>query len=225
MYILLVGCGTIGYHLTKALLAMGHETLVIEKDPRRCQTISDELGSVACHGDGTEVQVLKDAGAGRADVVIAVATRDEDNLAICQIAKHHFQTPRTMALIKDPHNEALFKLVGIDVPINSTHMVLSAIEEEIPGHALVHLMKLKTNQKEMVSITIPSDAAVVGKLLGDIELPPNSFVSLLVKTEGPMLPSEDMVLQSGDDVVVVTSPNEEQRLYETLTGVEQWSSA
>ena len=66
---------------------------------------------------------------------------------------------------------------------------------------------------------------MVGKLLGDIELPPNSFVSLLVKTEGPMLPSEDMVLQSGDDVVVVTSPNEEQRLYETLTGVEQWSSA
>ena len=224
MYILLVGCGNIGYHLTKALLAMGHETFVVERDPHRCETIRDELGSVAYHGDGTEVQVLQDAGAARADVVIAVATIDEDNLAVCQLAKHHFHTPRTMALIKDPQNEALFKLVGIDVTINSTHMVLSAIEEEIPGHALVHLMNLKTNQKEMVSITIPSDAAVIGKLLGDIELPPNSFISLLVKTEGAMLPSEDLVLESGDDVVAVTSPDEEQLLYETFTGVEQWPS-
>ena len=201
MYIVVVGCGKVGYYLTRALLAMGHETLVIEKDSHRCDSLRDELGSVALQGDGTEFRVLEEAGAARADVVIAVATRDEDNLATCQLAKHLFNTPRVMALVKDPQNEALFKLLGVDVTINSTHLVLSTIEEEIPGHALVHLVNLRTLDKEMISVNIPSDAAVVGKPLSDIELPPNSFISLVVKTQTAVLPSQDLILDSGDDVV------------------------
>ena len=222
MYIVIVGCGKVGYHLTRALLAMGHEVLVVEKDYRRCESIRDELGSVsvAFQGDGTEVQVLKEAGTARADLVVAVATRDEDNLAICQLAKHLFNTPKTIALVKDPQNESLFKLLGVDVTTNSTHLILSHIEEEIPDHTLVHLMNLKTLDMEMISINIPPDAAVVGKSLDDIELPPTSFISLVVKDQGPVLPSEDVILDSGDDVVAVTSPEEEQLLYETLTGVE-----
>ena len=223
MYVVIIGCGNVGYHLTKSLLAMGHEVLVVEKDLQRCQALQDELGSVARQGDGTNVQVLKEAGTARADVVIAVARRDEDNLATCQLAKHLFNTPKTMALVKEPQNEALFKLLGIDVTINSTHLVLSTIEEEIPGHSLVHLtnlMSLEALQMEMISINVPPDATVVGKSLDNIVLPPNSFISLVVKNQGPMLPTDDLVLDSGDEVVAVTSPEEEQVLYETLTGVE-----
>ena len=220
MYVVVVGCGKVGYDLTRALLAMGHETLTIEKDTHRCQTLRDEFGSVGLQGDGTDVRVLKEAGVGRADVLVAVAARDEDNLAACQLAKHYFNTPTTMALVKDPQNEALFKLLGVDIAINSTHLILSFIEEEIPGHALVHLTNLKALRLEMISINIPADATVVGKSLGDIELPPNTIISLLVKNDGPILPSDGVLLGPGDDVVVVTSPEEEQRLYDTLTGVD-----
>ena len=199
---------------------MGHEVLVIEKDPRRCESVRDELGSVTVQGDGTEVEVLQGAGAARADAVIAVATRDEDNLATCQLAKHLFNTPKTMAPLKDPQNEALFKLLGVDVTINSTQLILSTIEEELPGHSLVHLVNLKALQMELISVTIPTDAAIVGKSLGDVELPPSSFISLVVKALGPVLPAEDVVIDPGDDVLAVTSPQEEQILYETLTGVD-----
>ena len=220
MYVVVVGCGNVGYDLTRALLAMGHETLAIEKDPQRCQSLRDEFGSVGLHGDGTDLSVLKQAGVGRADVLVAVAARDEDNLAACQLAKHYFNTPTTMALVREPQNDALFKLLGVDITVNSTHLILSSIEEEIPGHALVHLMNLKALQLQLISINIPSDATVAGKSLGDIELPPNSFISLLVKNDGAVLPSDTTVLDPGDDVVVVTSPEEEQLLYDTLTGVE-----
>ena len=222
MYIVVVGCGNVGSHLAKALVAMGHEVLVVDKEKLRCDALRDELGSVdvALHGDGTDLGVLKAAGVSRADVLIAVATRDEDNLAACQIAKHSFNTPKTMALVRDPQNEALFKVLGVDVPINSTHPILATIEEEIPGHALVHLMNLKPLHMEVVSVSIPSDAAVAGKLLEEVELPPNSFITLVVKDDGPVLPSDEVILGSGDDVVVVTSSEEEQLLYETLTGVE-----
>ena len=72
----------------------------------------------------------------------------------------------------------------------------------------------------MVSINIPSDAAVVGRALGDIPLPPHSFLSLVVKPQGPTLPMDEVVIESGDDVVAVTSSEEEQLLYQALTGVD-----
>ena len=226
MYIVIVGCGRVGYSLTRALLAMGHETLVIDQDANRCETIRTELGSVVLHGDGTDVGVLKDAGAARADVIIAVASRDEDNLAVCQVSKNRFSTPKTISLVKDPQNEGLFKLLGVDVTVNTTHLILFAIETAIPGQSLVHLTSLRPPgglgalEREMVSINIPPDAASVGKHLGELVLPPNSFVSLVVKNEGPTLPEDELRLESGDEVVAVTSPDEEQLLYETLTGVE-----
>ena len=222
MYILVVGCGNIGSHLTKAFGAVGNEVLVIEKDMLRCEAIRDELGSldVALHGDGTQMDVLKAAGAARADVLVAVTSKDEDNLAACQMAKHAFATHKTMALVKDPQNEALFKALGVDVTINNTHSILATIEEEIPGHTLVHLMNLRPMDMKMVSITIPPDAAVAGKLMEDVELPPQSFVTLVVKDDGPVIPSGKVVFNSGDDVIVVTSTEEEQLLYQILIGVE-----
>jgi trk system potassium uptake protein TrkA len=236
MYIVIVGCGNVGSHLTRTLLAIGHEVLVIEKDPQRCKSIRDELGDLMLQGDGTHVQVLKEAGTSRADVVIAVTSRDEDNLATCQISKHLFRVPKTIALVIDPSNEALFKLLGVDTAINSTHLILTTIEEEIPGHALVHLMDFRIRERDranegsppalsmnphlLVSINVPSDSAVARRSLGDIDLPPNSFVSLVVKAQGPVLPSDDLIIDPGDDVLVVTSSEEEQLLYETLTGVE-----
>ena len=226
MYIVIVGCGRVGYDLTRALLAMGHETLVIDLDPVRCETIRTELGSVVLHGDGTDVGVLKNAGAARADVIIAVASRDEDNLAVCQLSKNLFNTPKTISLVKDPQNEGLFNLLGVDVTVNTTHLILSTIETEIPGQSLVHLTSLRSPsglgglEREMVSINIPPDASSVGKHLGDLVLPPNSFVSLVVRNEGPALAEDELQLESGDSVVVVTSPDEEQLLYETLTGIE-----
>ena len=90
MYIIIIGCGKVGYHLTRALLSAGHEVLTIERNPRRYTAILDELGSCAMSGDGTEPAVLEEAGAPRADVLIAVTGNDEDNLVACQVAKGRF---------------------------------------------------------------------------------------------------------------------------------------
>ena len=218
MYIVVMGYGEVGYHLARALLAIGHEVLIIERDPLRCEAIREELGSIALHGDGSEVPVQKKAGLARADAFIA-AGGDADNLAACQIAKHVFSTPKTVALVSWPENEALFKTLGVDVVINGTNMVLSTIEEELPGRSLLHLTDLKSGGKKMVSISIPQDATTVGRPLEEIELPPNSFISLLVTGDGPHLPSDDLVLHPEDEVIAVTTPDEEQLLHEMLTGI------
>ena len=219
MYIVIVGCSEVGYHLTKALLASGHEVVVVEKRAERCQLLSDESGIVALQGDGTDEPTLRKSGITRADVLVAVAGRDETNLVICQMAKHIFQVPRTMALIKDPKNEPIFHVLGVDVVVNAIHQILASFEEGVPGQPLIHLLNLRIQGLELVSVSVPNDAAIVGKRLREIELPPGSFISLVVKKGGAELPSDGLVLEPEDELVAVTPTGQEQVLYDILTGV------
>ena len=220
MYIVVVGCSEVGYHLTKALLASGHEVVVVEKTHDRCQLLTEELGSIAIQGDGTDERTLRQAGITRADVLVAVSGSDETNLVICQMTKHIFQVPRTMALIKDPKNETIFHVLGVDVVVNAIHQILASFEGGVPGRPLIHLMNLRVPGMELVSVSIPNDSAVVGKRLGEVELPPNSFISLVVKKGGAELPADGLVLEPDDELVAVTRTGDEQTLHDILTGVQ-----
>lgn len=219
MYVVIVGCSESGYHLSKALIAGGHEVVVIEKNPERFQLLSEELGSVAMFGDGTDEVTLKRAGVTRADVVVSLTGADATNLVVSQMTKHIFKVPRTMALIKDPKNEPIFHEVGVNVIVNSTHLVLASLEEGVPGRPLVHLMNLRAPGMELVSVSIPEDANIIGKRLSEIELPPNSFISLMIKKSGATLPTGRSVVEPEDELVAVTPAGNEQILYDILTGV------
>ena len=219
MYVVIVGCSESGYHLSKALIAGGHEVVVIEKDPERFQLLNEELGSVALLGDGTDEVTLKRAGIARADVVVSLTGADATNLVISQMTKHIFKVPRTMALIKDPKNEPIFHETGVDVVVNSTHLVLASLEEGVPGRPLVHLMNLRVPGMELVSVSIPEDSNIIGKRLSEIELPPNSFITLMVKKSGATLPTGRSVVEPEDELVAVTPEGNEQILYDILTGV------
>ena len=219
MFAVIIGCSEIGYHLAKSLVATGHEVVVVEKDRERCQLLIDEVGSISLQGDGTDETILKQAGLARADILIAVAGRDDTNLVICQMSKHIFSVPRTMAVIRDPKNEALFHVLGVDVVVNSIHLVLASLEEGIPGRPLVHLSSLRSPGTELISVSIPGDAGVVGMRLDDVELPPHSFISLVIKNSGATLPTDGLVLEAEDELVAVTMTGDEQTLYDILTGV------
>ena len=219
MYIIIVGGGEIGYYLAKALLDEGHETLVLEKDPGVKESICDELGSVCTRGDGCEAATLEAAGTGRADMLIAVTGEDEDNLVACQVAKHKFNVPRTIARIKNPKNETIFKKLGIDVTVSSTNVILENIQEELPTHPLTHLLSIRDKGLEIVEIKIPPESTTVGKAVRELSLPPESILSLIINKERkPQVPTANTVIQSEDQIIAVTSPESEEALRTALRG-------
>ncbi len=220
MYVVIVGCGKIGYSLTKALSATEHEVLVIDRDHKKCEAIVEELGSVALVGDGCEIGVLREAGADRADVLIAVTGLDEDNLVACQMAKACFNVPKTVALINNTANEHLFTLLGIDVVVSSTQLILSHIEEELPAHPLVHVGPITGTDKELVEVKVPPDASAVGKCLKEITLPDGSLITLIVSRDGhAQIPAPESEIHANDEIFVVTTLEGEEALREAFTGV------
>ncbi|MDO8568154.1 MAG: TrkA family potassium uptake protein [Dehalococcoidales bacterium] len=218
MYIIVIGAGRVGYYLTRALLAEGHEVLAIEKNTTICHTINEEMGNVCFHGDGCEASTLQEVGTGRADMVVAVTGDDEDNLVACQIAKYKFNVPRIIARIRNPKNEVLFKKLGVDVTVSSTNIILEAIEHEVPTHQLTHLLTLEEGL-EIVDVRISSGAATIGKSVKDLSLPKGSSLVLVIpKDKKPLLPSPDTVLGAGDMVIAITTAESEEALRAALRG-------
>ncbi len=219
MYIIVVGGGGLGYYLTKALLGEGHEVLVLERDAATCEAITDELGGVCIRGDGCEVAILAEAGTDRADMLIAVTGHDEDNLVACQVAKHKFGVRRTIARIRNPKNETLFKKLGVDVTVSSTNIILEHIEEEVPTHPMTHLLAIEEGGLEIVEVKIPPESTTVGKSVKQFSLPEGNKLTLIISKDGKtQVPVPNTILKAGDRVLALTTLESEEALRTALRG-------
>jgi len=219
MYIVVIGGGRLGYHLTKALLSEGHEVVIVEKNADFCKIINDELGGICIRGDGCEATTLAELGAGRADMLIAVTGDDEDNLVACQVAKHKFKVPRTITRIRNPQNEDIFKKLGIDVIVSSTNVILEHIQEEVPTHPLIHLLSIRDQGLEVVEIKIPPDSAAVGKRLREIPIPEGTRLALVIhQTQKPKVPTTETIIRAEDRIIAITSSELEEELRTSLRG-------
>ena len=218
MFIVLVGAGTVGYHLAHALLNAGHEISLVEWDAKKATEAAEDFGNVVLRGDGSDSSILEAAGAARADVVIATTGNDEDNLAACQLARHWFNVYRTLALINNPENEVLFRLLGVDITVSSTRIILTQIEEGLPARVHFNLLPVRGN-REMVRVEVPPGADVVDKPLQGVVLPAGTRVTAVISRDGRLKSlNGETTIEAHDEVIALTSADNAGALRETMTG-------
>jgi len=218
LFVLVVGGGKVGFYLTKELIEAGHEVVLLEKDRARATQIADEIGSVVIPHDGCEGKYLGEAGANRADIVAAVTGDDEDNLVICQMAKHHFDVPRTIARVNNPKNEELFRHLGVDEIISPTRMILGSIEQDIPVHDLLHLAGLGGGELEIIEAHLGEDSPAVNRTPADLQIPDGCALYAVIR-DGAQIPlRSDTLLRTGDKVIAIGRNDCEAALREQLIG-------
>lgn len=218
MYIVIVGGGRIGFNLAQKLIHDKHAVAVVEKDKARCEGISQNLDAMVINGDGCEPRCLEDAEIARADVVAAVTADDEDNLIICQLAKEVFKVRRTVARVNNPKNEHIFVELGVDVPVNATTIIAKIIEEEASFEDFITLMTFKRGKLSLVRVDLTSDSPVINKYVKDIILPENSVLVSIVRGDNIIVPKGETILKKGDDIIALTSIENEQQLLNILVG-------
>jgi trk system potassium uptake protein TrkA len=218
MFVLVVGGGKVGYYLTRELLESGHEVVLMEKDRNRASQIADEIGSIVVPHDGCEGKYLGEAGCSRADIVAAVTGDDEDNLVICQMAKHHFDVPRTIARVNNPQNEALFRHLGVDEIISPTRMILGSIEQDIPVHELLHLAALGESDLEIIEAQLNESSPAVGRTPADLAIPEGCALFAIVRHNVATAVRSDSLLSVGDKVIAIGKADCHVQLRRALLG-------
>lgn len=216
MYIIIVGGGKVGYYLTKTLLSEGHEVLLIEKDPEKTELFVEQFGAVVVAGDGAEAAILAQAGAARADVVIAVTGEDEDNLVISQVAKNKFHVGRTIARVNNPKNEALFRMLGVDITVSQTDYILTLIEQAIPDQPFIHLVNLIHEDMAIVDAKVMPGSKIANQRIGDLPVPANCIIAALVRSGELIIPSPTTEVREGDDVIAIAHRSIEDDLRQLL---------
>lgn len=138
MFVVIVGGGKVGSYLTRALLAQGHEVVMVEREERKARMLEQLIEQrVTVIGDGCDPLVLEEAGVARADVVVADTGDDEDNLVVCLIAKKTSKG-RCIARVNNPANKMIFESIDRENPvtvISSTEIILDVLSKSIAATA------------------------------------------------------------------------------------------
>jgi trk system potassium uptake protein TrkA len=222
MFILIVGGGKVGTYLARGLIKQQHEVVVIEKDARKAQLMTNLLESdVAVVGDGCDPNVLMQAGVTRADVVVADTGDDEDNLVVCIITKKH-SPARCIARVNNPKNKLIFESLDGDHPISvisSTELILELIDERVNAGVLEPLARVGRGDVELVQLRIADDSPANGKRIADVRLPRGSVIVAVDRGNGDVLvPNGDTELRRGDDVIAMIKRETRRDVCSALVG-------
>lgn len=204
--ILIIGGGVTGEVAARALLRLGMQVTIVEKDVDRADALSAELpDALILHGDGTDNRLLEGAEVARYDVVAALTADDEDNLMAALLARH-MGVRRTVAVIQRPDRAEIYSRLGIDAVFSPSHTAVDQILRFTRRAHLESLTVLMEGRAELVEVTALAGARVVGRPLRDLDLPRGILIGAVVRPgRETVIPRGGDSIEPGDRVVVLAA--------------------
>lgn len=217
MRVAIAGAGAVGRSIAAELLENGHEVLLIDIDPSAIKIDSVPRAEWLL-ADACEISSLDEAGLANCHVVVAASGDDKVNLVVSLLAKTEYGVPRVVARINHPGNEWLFnESWGVDVAVSTPRLLSALVEEAVSVGDLVRLMTFRQGQANLVELTLPSDAPVVGHRAGSVPWPADSALVAILREGRVLVPSADDPLEAGDELLFVASQEVEQELAQLLS--------
>ncbi len=102
MKIIILGAGQVGGTLAENLVGENNDITIVDNNADRLRELQDKYDLRVVNGHASHPDVLHEAGAQDADMLVAVTNTDETNMAACQVAFTLFNTPNRVARIRSP---------------------------------------------------------------------------------------------------------------------------
>jgi trk system potassium uptake protein len=220
MRVIIIGGSKTTYFLARQFAGKGYQITIISRDAAEARKLSRELKATVLVGNGCDPRIQEEADARRTEILVSLLPQDEDNLIACQIAARMFGVPRTVALINDPENEAVFRQLGVSVAISAAQIIATLIEEEAGFEDIVNLMPLAHGKIHVTEITLGRDSPALGRSLRELALPENSLVACIIRGDQVIIPRGASRLSLYDHLLVVTQPDNHGEVIRHLAGNE-----
>jgi trk system potassium uptake protein TrkA len=206
MLVIIIGAGRTGAQLASTLLNQDHKVHLIENRRDVLSRIHRELPTEAIfEGNPMDTQVLEQAGIQEADVLAAVTTCDEENLAICFLGREKYHVRRTIARVNNPRDAWLFSdIFHVDVAVDQAEIMSRLIEEEMAMGDMMTLLKLRKGNYSIVEQKIPAGAKAIGLAVKDLALPEHCVIAAIIRQGEVIVPRGVTAFEADDEVLAVT---------------------
>lgn len=203
MYIVIIGAGNLGYYLSQLLLEEEHDVVVVDKAEEQCKRIARDLDIVATEGDGTDPAILEKANVKEADAVVALTGQDETNMVVSLLAKELGAKQVAARISRIEYDEKVLKKLGIDIVIHPEAAAAGYIEELITKPGVLDLAFISRGEAEIMEIAVKKKSKVLGKKVGEINLPTGSAIVALYQQGNLVIPSKETLIEEKDRILVL----------------------
>jgi len=197
MKVIIVGCGRVGAHTAASLSRLGHDVVVVDKDPDAFRLLPAGFTGSSILGYAFERSTLEQAGISEADALVAATAGDNTNAVTARIAKEVYRVPDVVSRIYDPGRAEIYRRYGIQTFAPTAWSAGRIIEFLVSGN-IEREQSYGNGEVEMIAAFVTKH--LVGKPVNDLRIPGEIRVGLIVRMGKGMLPVSGTRFQEDDQV-------------------------
>lgn len=214
MNVIVAGSGKIGATLISALVDEGHDVVVIDQNPDVIAEITNIYDVMGVCGNCADSDILEEARAKDAELIIAVAGSDELNMLCCFLAKK-MGAKHTIARIRNPeYNDKSLGFIKQNLELS---MIINP--ELLAAHELFNILKMPSAAKietfsvrnlEMIEQILKPESPLVDISLSDLrsKYKAKFLICSVQRGDEAYIPDGNFVLKSGDRIGLIAEQAE-----------------
>lgn len=210
MKIVIAGAGEVGSHLAKLLSNEEQDITLIDADADRLAILDANYNLMTYVGEPTSFAALREAGAAKCDLFIAVTPYESNNIVACTIAKN-LGAATTVARIDtydfmNPANMPLVKHMGVDRVIYPEYLAAKEIIAALRRTWVRNWFELHNGRIILAGVKLRTGAPLVGMKLRDFAYTNHHFhVSAIKRNRETIIPRGEHTMEAGDILYFTTT--------------------
>lgn len=228
MKILILGAGQVGSTLAENL-SDEHDITVIDEDESRLIRLQHRIDIRTVVGSASHPDVLENAGAEDADMLIAVTNSDEANLIACQIAFSLFKIPTKVARVRNraiSDRSGLFEPghMAVDTVINPAQLVTQRIKRQIDHPGTLMILDFADGKIQLAAVRATPPCPLIGRKIRELyqelsDVP--VFLVSIIRNGQALLAQEDLMVEAHDELYYCAQPQHVNKITQVLLEQEQ----
>ncbi|MDA1265144.1 MAG: Trk system potassium transporter TrkA [Planctomycetota bacterium] len=207
MNIVVVGAGEVGHHLADILSRERHAVSVVDPDPAKARRMMESLDVQALVGDGTRADVLMQAGASKADLVVAVADDDHVNMLACVLSKG-LGAKRVILRLKDTQRLEGYRYfykqtLGFDVVLSTEDLAAEEILSTVRERHALEVESFADGRVQLRRLRLREESELTGTPLAELRLPAGVLVAAVIRGDQFFVPTGEDELLVSDHIYVI----------------------
>ena len=224
MKVIVVGDGKVGRTIVGHICNEGHEVIVIDTDQNTIEEIVSQYDVMGLCGNGASYDILKEAQADKADLLIAVTSTDETNILACLIAQK-LGAKSTIARVRNveySNQTNIFrKDLGIAMTINPEKESANEIMKIVNFPEAIKIDSFASGNVDLIEKYIPEDSPLVGQSLASLyqKYQIKVLVCAVQRNDEVFIPTGNFTFEAKDRVHITANSKDSLRTFFSKTGL------